>query len=618
MRKTTIFFLTLAAAGAMMFVGCKKDYQTVTLGVELEGSPANGKVVIDANHNPVILDGDMVNVNGTEYPVTVSGSKYVVDVNAATDGYYYAAYPASLTAGFSGTTAQSVHMSRWQAYKHNNGVQDVQLPAGAVIANDGSKKLKFYNLGSLLEIQWKNTSSVAYEIIGIEVTVPGVALYGDGQATLAGTSSSMTLSDPKKNRVNLDIDEDDRETVAPNGRSRKYYVFLPKFSNKQVTVEIQTMKPSSAQTTSDDQKLKTVTVQTGSTVTLERNKIVPVSFEGAPKENNELTGYFSVRGDGQGNDTYKVVFSRGNLQHVGTAEPNTGTWKFADRQYDFFALNNLTPGGYQISTTEDLFAWSFDYSGDDVRDNMFGVFTYDWWSDFGDWTASGTFADWGKFKTISGDAPETWHTLTSDEWFYLLHTRVGETGDNLRGKAKITGIVGHPGRYSNGTVPTEVYGFILLPDDWTSDDVPAGLNFTPASAEGGANTYENVYSISEWARMEAAGAMFLPAAGYAEPYDDDDEEDDGSIVVYDQTNKDGHYWSSTKFQSSGARPSYSESHYLAFQYNNYYWHLQTSTQAAGNGTFSNYDMNWYYMRSVRLVKPAPGYTDPDGRSTVNQ
>ena len=126
MRKTAIFFLTLAAAGAMMFVGCKKDYQTVTLGVELEGSPANSKVVIDANHNPVILDGDMVNVNGTEYPVTVNGNRYEVAV-AASDGYYYAAYPASLTAGFSGTTAQSVHMSRLQAYKHNNGVQDSLL-----------------------------------------------------------------------------------------------------------------------------------------------------------------------------------------------------------------------------------------------------------------------------------------------------------------------------------------------------------------------------------------------------------------------------------------------------------------------------------------------------------
>lgn len=608
MRKLSIFFLALAA-GTMMFTGCKKDHQVVTLGLELENAPAGSKVVIDENHNPVILDGDEVNVNGTNYSVSVNGSgQYVVDVNEATDGNYYAAYPASLTTGFTGTTAQPVHLSRWQAYKHNNGVQDVQLPAGAVIANDGTKKLKFYNLGSLLEIQWTNTSSAAYEIIGIEVTVPDVALYGDGQANLAGTSSSMTFSDTKKNRVNLDIAENDRETVASNGTSRKYYVFLPTFSNKQVTVEIQTMKPSSAQPTSDEQKLKTVTVQTGSTVTLDRNKIVPVSFEGAPKENNELTGYFSVR------DNYKVVFSRGNLQHVETAEPSTGTWKFADRQYDFFALNNLTQGGYEVSTTEDLFAWSFDYSGDDVRDNMFGVFTYDWWSDQGDWTASGTFADWGKFKTISGDAPQTWHTLTSDEWFYLLHTRVGGTGDNLRGKAKITGIAGHPGRYSISTVPTEVCGFILLPDDWTPNDVPAGLSFTPASQEGGANTYENVYSISEWARMEAAGAMFLPAAGYAEPYGNN-----GSVVVYDQSsNQNGHYWSSTKFASSSARPSYSESHYLAFQYNNYYWHLQTSSEEVGNHTFANYDMNWYYMRSVRLVKPAPGYTDPGGRSIVNQ
>lgn len=602
MKKVFIFFLALAAAGSMMFTGCKKEYQTVSLGLELESAPAGSKVEIDADYNPVLRDGDYVNVNGTSYPVSVDDTgKYVVEVQSCTTGYF-AAYPASLATsetGFSGTTNQAVHMPRWQAYKYEvrNGVrvQDVQLPSGAYIAaNDNGKKLKFYNFCSLLEVEWKNTSeSDAYDIIGIEVTVPGAALYGDGTVTLNGTSSSMTLSDVHKNRVNLDITASQRETVAAGGTSSKYYVVLPTFTG-QVTVRIQTMKHS--QTTLDDQKLKTVTVQTSGSVTMPRNTIVPIHVESTPKEDNSLTGYFSVRGDGHGNDTYKVVFSRGNLQRIGSSEP---IWKFADRQYDFFGTRNLDGYGTEITDNEDLFAWS-DESG---RSN-YGRYTYDDWTDAGGWLptdASGDyFRDWGELS-ISGDPANTWFTMTSDEWSYLFHHRVNQQGASLRGKAKITGVNGHP---AGGT--GDIYGFVLLPDDWTSEDLPTGLNFTSAADNAGSSAFENVYSVSEWARLEAAGAMFLPAAGYGAPYDAEDGDDGDEIL---DTYLAGQYWTSDR-KSGG---NYAESYYLAFQYNDYQWHLMVSGgSSVGSSHYNaNYDMSWYYLRSVRLVKHAPGYTAAD-------
>ena len=113
--------------------------------------------------------------------------------------------------------------------------------------------------------------------------------------------------------------------------------------------------------------------------------------------------------------------------------------------------------------------------------------------------------------------------------------------------------------------------------------------------------------------------MFLPAAGYAEPYGDPEEANGDAVVFDNATHQNGNYWTSTKKEVQGSWAStFAESHYLAFQYNTYYWHLQTSSGMMTNHTVSNYDMAWYYMRSVRLVKPAPGYVDPDGRSTVNQ
>lgn len=598
MKKVSLILLSIATVGSMMFVGCKKDTQTVTLGVKLESAAADGKLYIDDYRNPVFLDnGEQINVNGQTYSVVKNGSNYNVTVNGGNP--FYAAYPATLPvseSGFSGTTDQLVHLSRWQKYECDaNGVQNVKLPAAAVIT-DNSNQLLFYNLCSLLEIQWTNASDAAYDIIGIEVTVPDQALYGDGRATLNGTSSKITMTAPiTNNRVNLDIANNYRETVAAGTASRKYYVVLPTFEGKNVTVRIQTLKTNPA--TADDQKLKTVTVSTSAPVTLPRNTIVPMHISATPKEDNSLTGYFSI------SDDLKVVFSRGNLQHVGSTSPSSGTWKFADRQYDFFGGKNITSTGYDPTETMDLFGWSetdFDH---------YGIHLYDDFEDFDSW-GSGSFQDWGT-KSISGDAPQTWFTLTADEWNYLLIQRVGGNGQNLCGKAKITGIIGHQSTATNipsssTTTPDEVEGFVLLPDDWTSADVPEGLTFNPISS-GSATTY----NVSQWARMEAAGAIFLPAAGWGSNYHNSEESHTDGGDIYN-TYHEGQYWTATRKETLGQQwqNTYAESCYFAFNYDDANWNIVIpSGSSIGNGNYQNgNDMQWWRMRSVRLVKPAPGYS----------
>ena len=419
----------------------------------------------------------------------------------------------------------------------------------------------------------------------------------------------MVFSDNLKNRVNLDIDEDDRETVAHNGTSRKYYVILPPFQSKNVVVRIQTMRHNQA--TLDDQKLRTITVSTTHAVNQPRNYIVPMHFNGAPEENNGLTGYFSVRGDRHGNDTNKVVFSRGNLQHLGNPVHNQGTWKFAGRQYDFFGGNNIAQGWYNQTQTTDLFCWSETES---PENDKYGLYLYDEY--FAHWSgaASTTFVDWGN-KEISGDAANTWFTLTADEWYYLFHYRVNSTGDQLRGRAIITGVQGHQAKeFVNGaTQPrTQIEGFILLPDDWTPDDVPSGLTFDPAA--------QNSYSVAEWARMEAAGAMFLPAAGYGSSYHDEEDDDTDGGDNYG-TYRWGRYWSATRHQPTPSS-TFGESYYVGFDYVDDGWYLQVGNyyydqnHDAGQ-TYANHDNNWWHGYSVRLVKPAPGYVDPDERSIVN-
>jgi hypothetical protein len=70
-----------------------------------------------------------------------------------------------------------------------------------------------------------------------------------------------------------------------------------------------------------------------------------------------------------------------------------------------------------------------------------------------------------------------------------------------------------------------VNGVILLPDNWST---PVGLSFTASTTRGlewngtyyfneqADNYTHNAYTEAEWSRMESAGAVFLPAAGYRE------------------------------------------------------------------------------------------------------
>ena len=115
---------------------------------------------------------------------------------------------------------------------------------------------------------------------------------------------------------------------------------------------------------------------------------------------------------------------------------------------------------------------------------------------------SGDFVDWGS-NTIGTDAPDTWRTLTENEWEYVLSNRAD--ADTKKGVARIN-------LSSDGTVYAN--GLILLPDTWTA---PAGVTFKSGFAtEESVQAYADyqTFTLSDWQQLESAGAVFLPAAGY--------------------------------------------------------------------------------------------------------
>lgn len=231
-----------------------------------------------------------------------------------------------------------------------------------------------------------------------------------------------------------------------------------------------------------------------------------------------LKGKFTINAGGD-----QVYFSKGNLQATTTDSGENWDWSFAEHQYDCPGgegsgcdNSKITADGKSTVTdcTVGLFGWSTD------DNTYFGISSS---TNNDDW--DGSFVDWGTMS-LEGTPANTWRTPTSNEFNYLLNTRTTST---VCGTANA--------RFAKATV-NDVKGHILFPDEYTH---PAGvadivnINVKDAAAGGG-----NTISASDWDEMEAAGAVFLPQAGYFDP---------NYSYIYGGR---GYYWTSTANSSNMA------------------------------------------------------------------
>ena len=207
------------------------------------------------------------------------------------------------------------------------------------------------------------------------------------------------------------------------------------------------------------------------TVGCQKKDIAPIIPDSPILPDGALPGLFSVSA------TKQVYFSQGNLQY----QASTNTWRFAEHQYDYVGSDNRS-----ISSTYsgwiDLFGW-----GTGSNPTLSSQNNEDY----------GPFVDWGCNRISNGaNTANLWRTLTIDEWEYLLYDRTDA-----------------PSKCGTGNI-NGVGGLIILPDSWT---LPSGCSFTSGFATSNYNTYpdwtHNSYTLAQWAQMEAAGAVFLPAAG---------------------------------------------------------------------------------------------------------
>ena len=270
-----------------------------------------------------------------------------------------------------------------------------------------------------------------------------------------------------------------------------------------------------------------------------------------PVPEKKLSGVFYVS-----NNKY-VRFSQGNLQYNAAANK----YRFAAEQYT--VVSKAT--NEQISPTFagwiDLFGWG---SGNNPTQTS---------TDINDWST--TFTDWG-LNPISngGNQAGLWRTLGSMEWYRILYSR--RNAISLFGFGRID--VSGTGEYINGV--------ILLPDEW---ELPEGATFYSAQDKGVAyndeqkkyvnenkdNFSHNTYTVEQWAVMEAAGAVFLPAAGTRTE----------STVNFQ--NADGRYWTDQIY-------GYNMPYYVKFDKE------QLHPRCTGNYIYAGL--------SIRLVQEIRNYT----------
>jgi hypothetical protein len=176
-------------------------------------------------------------------------------------------------------------------------------------------------------------------------------------------------------------------------------------------------------------------------------------FEGAGEK-----GVFSV------SQTKRVKFSSGLLQY----NPSEKKWRMASSQLEVLTGENADRFDSDFTGWIDLFSWS-------TPESEFGtIFGFNHQDRF-----EGEFVDWGKVLSESG-----WYTLSSEEWYYLLFERQLDHDSYLN--AKVNG----------------ARGYVILPDNFVNPGVSYDFFST------------NDFSTSEWSKMESAGAVFLPAAGF--------------------------------------------------------------------------------------------------------
>ena len=521
MKKSIVFVMVFLGCLVVM-TGCRKDDMAGGIMLTTESFVQDGmktSVVGDEVH---WVDGDAVRINGQTGTVEVSGSTAravgIESLSGAIRGYYPASIITATGAANENTDSPTIVFPHRYASSFSGSSQIIGLPMVGR-ASEGATAILFKHLSAAVNVRVKNsTGREKLYLDSVIVISADKQLCGTATVTLS-SSDDPVVSGASNVEANRSVVVYFDEPVLISGDYLQVQVPILPVAGGELTFKVYThalmsdIYPGVAKAHYSYNYSRAL-----SNNALGRNVMgtVQIAVTGASDYVTEVNrGLFTI------NNSYsKVRFSQGNLQY----QASSGTWRFAEHQYDFIgiAAGNSTAVGDRATQSGwiDWFAW-----GTSGYNNKYPYMISGTPTDFGDGNnpIAGTNYDWGVYNYISnGGAEKVWRTMTKDEWNTLTSRTTSLGAGVTMGYATIAG----------------KKGIILIPDYFVDPMKNGGSGaFKSSKTYSGYN--QNVYDLSGWAIMEAGGAVFLPAAGRNNvAY---------STGAYDcqNANVQGYYWTST-------------------------------------------------------------------------
>ena len=456
--------------------------------------------------------GDRIAVYADGYKISDDLSSTYDGTNAATfsfsganaveenDRANFAVFPASLVYDSSSNlyetdvTESSLKINLPSAYTLAQ-VQDEVSPVPMIAENVKDGDLAFKSICALVRVTAVNISKDAHHIA---VTFPGKKIQGEFTLTSVAPGTTGV--------VTADTDgTDDTITITDLG--------ISKFTSSLV---FNVPVPSGVADSQEYNDIKVTVYDSGNhkinsiTTPLKLSAGVPVAWAPGRKASRKVTATLPVFTVASGK---KVIFAPGNLQATTSVMPTSenplgviSEWRFASNQRTL--VGNTDSNKFYTKGDVDLFCWvgasaTYDSYGVIYQSEIVGDY-------HGSVVNEELKSDWGTL-IIDDYASNTWRTPTSSNWSYVFNTRSSSTIKDSESsdianarfiKANVEGLA----------------GLILFPDNYVHPygmSNPANINKTGAESGGPTVAWNtNTITLVDWEKMEAAGCVFLPAAGY--------------------------------------------------------------------------------------------------------
>ncbi len=483
MKKIYTYLTLLAGASVLILSSCTRE--VVPTEPEKENTPAKVRTEVvgvktESDETKVTLtgttfawqDGDAIavwtgttNTSGSFQDCTVSEGKITVTLAEGESRKNYAVYPASVKdETYAGGT---LYVKLPASYAHTDLLgTKTPLP---MVANNTESSLTFYNVAGLLRITVKAIPNTA---TGLVFQFPGNKVNGTFAVDNPGTGTSSIA------------------TGTPGSGEDKITVTFPANTAEEMTLNIPL--PTGAY---DDVFVTPI----GSTTKVAAVRHIKAGgYTAARARGKQLTTTLvSFTVDKSGN---KVVFAPANLVATIGADYASTKWFFHANQYDMVYNTGARYQSFAVGANIDLFGF-VGASSSFTEKAAWGISGSGTNSEYGEAANELLKNDWG--ESVIGNYPaEFWSTPSIGEWEYVFRTRT--TTATRFCKAML---------FNNGE--GGVLGVILFPDNYVHPDgleAPEAVNNEGGTASSVVNL--NNYSKAEWEKMEAAGAIFLPSAGY--------------------------------------------------------------------------------------------------------